>query len=117
METAGKPDTTSQTGRQMTCYKGKQINWRHPESRTSPARLGNKLYRQETPNSVGGAKGYSRGHGDDDDDDEDDDDDDDDDDEDDDDDDDDDDDGEVHDGDGDSDGDSDSDDDKDEDED
>ena len=41
METSGEPDTTSQTGRQMNCYKGRQINWRHPESRTQ-ARLGHK---------------------------------------------------------------------------
>ena len=39
METSGEPDTTSQTGRQMNCYKERQMNWRHPESRTSPARL------------------------------------------------------------------------------
>ena len=35
------PDTTSQTGRQMNCYKGGQRIWR-PESRTRPARLGDK---------------------------------------------------------------------------
>ena len=42
LETSGEPDTTSQTGRQMNCYKGRQMNWRHPESRTPPARLGDK---------------------------------------------------------------------------
>ena len=42
LETAGEPETTSQTGRQIDCYKGKQMNWRHPESRTPPARLGDK---------------------------------------------------------------------------
>ena len=33
---------SSQTGRQMNCYKGRQMNWRHPESPTPPARLGDK---------------------------------------------------------------------------
>ena len=42
LETSGEPDTTSQTGRQMNCYKRRQMNWRHPESRTPPARLGDK---------------------------------------------------------------------------
>ena len=37
LETSGEPDTTSQTGRQMNCGKGKQM-----ESRTPPARLGDK---------------------------------------------------------------------------
>ena len=41
-ETSGEPDTTSQTGRRMNCYMGRQMNWRHPESRTPPARLGDK---------------------------------------------------------------------------
>ena len=42
LETAREPDTTSQNGRQMNRYIGKQMNWRHPESRTRPARLGDK---------------------------------------------------------------------------
>ena len=33
---------TSQTGRQMNCWKGRQMNWRHPESGTPPARVGDK---------------------------------------------------------------------------
>ena len=37
LETCREPDTTSQTGRQMNCYKERQMNWRHPESRTPPA--------------------------------------------------------------------------------
>ena len=41
-ETNGEPDATSQTGRQMNCYKERQMNWRHPESWTPPARLGDK---------------------------------------------------------------------------
>ena len=39
METVGEPDTTSKTGRQMSCYKGRQMNWRHAESQTPQARL------------------------------------------------------------------------------
>ena len=42
LETAERPDTTSQTGKQMSCHKGKQMTWRQPESRTPPARLGDK---------------------------------------------------------------------------
>ena len=42
LETSREPDTTSQTGRQMNCFKRRQMNWRHPESRTPPARLGDK---------------------------------------------------------------------------
>ena len=42
LETAEEPDTTSQTGKQMSWYKGKQMNWRQPESWTPPARLGDK---------------------------------------------------------------------------
>ena len=42
LETAEEPDTTSQTGRQMNRYMGKQVNWRQPKSRTPPARLGDK---------------------------------------------------------------------------
>ena len=42
LETAEEPDTTSQTGKQMSCHKGKQMTWRQPESRTPPARLGDK---------------------------------------------------------------------------
>ena len=43
METSGEPDTTSRhNGRQMNCYKGRQMTWRHAESRTPPARLGDK---------------------------------------------------------------------------
>ena len=41
-ETAEEPDTTSQIGKQMSCHKGRQMNWRQPESRTPPARLGDK---------------------------------------------------------------------------
>ena len=29
LETSGEPDTTSQTGRQMNCCKGRQMTWRH----------------------------------------------------------------------------------------
>ena len=36
LETSEEPDTTSQTGRQMNRYMGRQMNWRHPESRTPP---------------------------------------------------------------------------------
>ena len=42
LETAEEPDTTSQTGKQISWYKGKQMNWRQPESWTPPARLGDK---------------------------------------------------------------------------
>ena len=42
LETAREPDTTSQTGRQVKCHEGGQMNWRQPKSRTPPARLGNK---------------------------------------------------------------------------
>ena len=42
LETAEEPDTTSQTGRQMNRYMGRQMNWRQPKSRTPPARLGDK---------------------------------------------------------------------------
>ena len=42
METARERDTTSQTGKQMSWDKGKQMNWRQPESWTPPARLGDK---------------------------------------------------------------------------
>ena len=42
LEISGEPGTTSQTGRQMNCYKRRQMNWKHPESRTPPARLGGK---------------------------------------------------------------------------
>ena len=42
LETAKEPDTTSQTGRHMNCYKGRQMNWRQPKSRTPPARPGDK---------------------------------------------------------------------------
>ena len=41
-EIAEEADTTSQTGRQMNAHKRRQMNWRQPESRTLPARLGNK---------------------------------------------------------------------------
>ena len=37
METAGEPDTTSQIVRQINRYKGRQMNWRQPESRKPPA--------------------------------------------------------------------------------
>ena len=43
LETSREPDTTSQTGRQMNRYIGRQMNWRQPESRKPPARLGDKL--------------------------------------------------------------------------
>ena len=42
LETASEPDTTSQTGRQTNRYMGRQMNWRQPQGRTPPARLGNK---------------------------------------------------------------------------
>ena len=45
-ETAKEPDTTSQTERQMNCFKGRQMNWRHTESRTPPGRLGEKWISQ-----------------------------------------------------------------------
>ena len=40
LETAREPDTTSQTGRQINCHKGRHMNWRQAKSRTTPARLG-----------------------------------------------------------------------------
>ena len=42
LETTREPDTTSQTGRQINCHKGRQMNWRQAKSRTPPARLGDK---------------------------------------------------------------------------
>ena len=42
LETTREPDTTSQTGRQINCHKGRQMNWRQPKSRTPLARLGDK---------------------------------------------------------------------------
>ena len=42
LETAREPDTTSQTGRQINCHKGRHMNWRQAKSRTPPARLGDK---------------------------------------------------------------------------
>ena len=42
LETAERPDTTSQIGKQMSCHKGRQMNWRQPKSRTPLARLGDK---------------------------------------------------------------------------
>ena len=42
LEPAEKLDTSSQIGKQMSCHKGRQMNWRQPKSRTPPARLGNK---------------------------------------------------------------------------
>ena len=59
LEISGEPDTTSKTGRQMNCYKGRQMNWRHPESRTPQARLavrGDKLIgdiRRDTTSQTG----------------------------------------------------------------
>ena len=41
-ETAKEPDTTSQTGREMNCYTGRQMNSRQPKSRTPPAKLRDK---------------------------------------------------------------------------
>ena len=35
LETAERPDTTSQTGKQMSCHKGRQMNWRQPEPDTN----------------------------------------------------------------------------------
>ena len=46
METSGELDTTSQTGRQTSCYKGTQMNWRHSERWTPPARLADKWIAQ-----------------------------------------------------------------------
>ena len=53
LETAEEPDTTSQTRRQMNCYKGRQMNWRHPKSRTPPARLGDKWIAVRGNKSIG----------------------------------------------------------------
>ena len=41
-ETAEKPDTSSQTGKQMSCHKGRKMIGRQPENRTPHARLGDK---------------------------------------------------------------------------
>ena len=35
LETAERPDTTCQTGKQMSCHKGRQMNWRQPEPDTN----------------------------------------------------------------------------------
>ena len=45
LETAEEPDSSSQTGRQMNRYMGRQMNWRQPESRTPPARTGRQMNR------------------------------------------------------------------------
>ena len=42
LETGEEPDTTSQTGKQINCHKGRHMNWRQARSRTLPARLGDK---------------------------------------------------------------------------
>ena len=43
LEISGEPDTTSHNGRQMSCYKGRQMNWRHAESQTLKSETGRQM--------------------------------------------------------------------------
>ena len=48
LETAEKPDTTSQSGRQLNRHMGRRIDSRQPKSRTPPEWETNELFYGET---------------------------------------------------------------------